>query len=166
MAAALPAQAPIAHDRTLQKPLPRPLLGRLLVLIAAVLWSTNGLFVKSGVFDDWPPDVRGTLLAFWRALFAGLLLLPAVRRPRWEWRLAPMALAFTGMNVAFLQSMTLTTAANAIWLQSTAPLWVFLWSLAVNRAGRNPRDLVPVLCGLAGAVIILYSFTLPAKMRS
>jgi drug/metabolite transporter (DMT)-like permease len=129
--------------------------GRLCVLAAAVMWSTNGLFVKSTVFDDWPVDERGTLLAFWRALFAGSLLLPAVRKPRWDPRLVPMALSFTLMNVTFLQSMTLTTAANAIWLQSTAPLWVFLVGLIAYRMVREPRDLAPVLCGLAGAAIIV-----------
>jgi drug/metabolite transporter (DMT)-like permease len=132
------------------------------VISAALLWSTNGLFVKSHVFDDWPQDVRGTLLAFWRALFAGMLLLPAVRKPRWDWRLVPMALAFTAMNVTFLQSMTLTMAANAIWLQSTAPLWVFLFSLTLYRDARDSRDLVPLVCGLAGAAVIL-SFELRAN---
>ena len=121
----------------------------------ALLWSTNGLFVKSTVFDDWPQDVRGTLLAFWRAAFAGMLLLPAVRKPKWDKRLVPMALAFTAMNVTFLQSMTLTTAANAIWLQSTAPLWVFLFSLTVYRDVRDLRHLIPLVCGLVGAGTIL-----------
>jgi drug/metabolite transporter (DMT)-like permease len=129
--------------------------GRIYVLLAALLWSTNGLFVKSHVFDDWPIDERGTLLAFYRALFAGALLLPAVRKPRWDVRLVPMALAFTAMNATFLQSMTLTTAANAIWLQSTAPLWVFLFGLTLYRDVRDPRDLVPLAFGLAGAATIL-----------
>lgn len=135
--------------------------GRLCVACAALLWSTNGLFVKSTVFEDWPLETRGTLLAFYRALFAGALLLPAVRRPRWDLRLVPMALAFTAMNITFLQSMTLTTAANAIWLQSTAPLWVFLYSLTLYRDARDPRDLVPLVFGLAGAGVIL-SFELRA----
>lgn len=136
--------------------------GRLFILAAAVMWSTNGLFVKSTVFADWPQDTRGTLLAFYRALFAGLLVLPAVRKPRFDVRLVPMALAFTGMNVAFLQSMTLTTAANAIWLQSTAPLWVFLFGLTLYRDVRDPRDLIPLAFGLAGAATIL-SFELRAN---
>ncbi|MBI2826251.1 MAG: EamA family transporter [Planctomycetia bacterium] len=136
--------------------------GRLSILAAAVMWSTNGLFVKSAVFADWPQDTRGTLLAFYRALFAGLLVLPAVRKPRFDVRLVPMALAFTAMNVAFLQSMTLTTAANAIWLQSTAPLWVFLFGLTLYRDPRDPRDLIPLVFGLAGAATIL-SFELRAN---
>jgi DME family drug/metabolite transporter len=129
--------------------------GRLCILLAAMLWSTSGLFVKSTVFDDWPQLERGTLLAFWRALFAGTILLPAVRQPRWDWRLVPMALAFTAMNITFLRSMTLTTAANSIWLQSTAPLWVFVFGLTLYRDVRDPRDLVPLVFGLAGAGTIL-----------
>ncbi|HEX4148735.1 MAG TPA: EamA family transporter [Pirellulales bacterium] len=134
----------------------RPAAGRLLILAAAVLWSSNGLFVKSPLFDDWPAETRGLLLAFWRALFASLALVPAVRRPQFRWGLVPMALAFTAMSFAFLQSMTLGTAANAIWLQSTAPLWVFVFTLCIYREPLHGRDLWPLAAGLAGTGLILY----------
>ena len=53
--------------------------GRLLILIAAIMWSTSGFFAKSPLFSDWPLTADGTpvggpLLAFWRALFACLVL--------------------------------------------------------------------------------------------
>ena len=131
------------------------LAGRASVLAAALLWSSSGLFVKSHLFDDWPLAQRGILLAFWRALFAGLVLLPWVRRPRWNWRMLPMTLSFTGMNICFLKSMTLTTAANAIWLQCTAPLWVFLWGCTLGRERATRADAVPLCCGLAGTGLIL-----------
>lgn len=99
--------------------------GRLLVIAAATLWSTSGFFAKSPFFEDWPLEIRGPLLAFWRATFATVILLPMVRGVRWSWWMAPMALAFAGMNFTYLKAMTLTSAANAIWLQSTAPIWVF-----------------------------------------
>jgi len=99
--------------------------GRLLVLAAGVLWSSSGLFVKLHAFDDWPLAQRGICLAFWRAVFAALVLAPHIRRPRWRWELVPLTLAFAAMNGTYLTSMTLTTAANAIWLQSTCPFWVF-----------------------------------------
>lgn len=130
--------------------------GRLWIVAAALLWSTSGLFAKAPAFDDFPPESRGVLLAFWRALFAGLLLLPLVRGPRWRPGLVPMTLSFAGMNATFLISMTLTTAANAIWLQSTAPLWVFVlgWCWGVDVIQR--RDLVPLLFGGLGVGVILY----------
>lgn len=129
--------------------------GRLCIVVAAVLWSCSGLFVKN-LFDDWPEDRRGILLAFWRALFAGLLILPAVRRPRWNWRMLPMGLCFSAMSVLYLQSMTLTTAANAIWLQSTAPFWIFLIGLWLRSEPRQRGDTIPLVAGALGVGLILY----------
>jgi DME family drug/metabolite transporter len=130
-------------------------LGRLLVLAAALLWSTSGLFAKAPLFDDWPAGERGMLLAFWRAAFAGVLLLPAVRRPTLTWRLVPATLAFAGMNVAYLSAVSLTTAANAIWLQSTAPFWVIAagwigWRHPLGSAQRAALALIA-----AGMAVIL-----------
>lgn len=129
--------------------------GRWLIVAAAVMWSSSGLFVKAPLFDDWPAETRGALLAFWRALFAGLLLLPAVRRPRWTMGLVPLCLAFAAMNVSYLTAMTLTTAANAIWLQSTAPWWVFLAGVLFLREPFMPAERVPLVIGGLGLAIIL-----------
>ena len=129
--------------------------GRLLVAIAAVLWSSSGLFAKATIFESWSLETRGTLLAFWRALFAGLLILPAVRSPRLRFKLLPMAIAFAAMNVVYLRSMTLTTAANAIWLQSTAPWWVFLYGSVMLREKTFGRDLIPLGFGMLGVGTIL-----------
>ena len=78
---------------------PGKLVGRLLVVAAALMWSTSGLFAKAPYFDVWPEDVRGPLLAFWRAAFATLVLVPLVRRPRWTPLLVPMTVAFTVWSV-------------------------------------------------------------------
>lgn len=132
--------------------------GRWLVAAAAILWSSSGLFAKSHLFDDWSPQSRGPQLAFWRALFAGLWLLPLVRtRPRslpWR-RMTPMMLAFGGMNLTYLTAMTLSTAANAIWLQSTAPWWVFVLGLLVWGQRLERREAAPLALGAAGVGLIL-----------
>ncbi len=132
--------------------------GRWLIAAAAVLWSSSGLFAKSHLFDDWPIATRGPQLAFWRALFAGLSLLPLVRRPQQPLplpRMAPMALAFAGMNLTYLSAMILTTAANAIWLQSTAPWWVFVLGLLVWREPWSPREMGPLALAAVGVGVIL-----------
>jgi DME family drug/metabolite transporter len=130
--------------------------GRLLIVLAAVLWSSSGLFAKAPLFGDWPSDVRGPLLAFWRALFAGLLLLPWVRGPRFTVQLIPLGALFTVMNVTYLSAMTLTTAANAIWLQCTAPWWVFLVGVVVLRQPFPTTERLPLVIGGAGLAIILW----------
>ncbi len=129
--------------------------GRLWIVAAAVMWSSSGLFAKAPLFEVWPPETRGVLLAFWRALFAGLLLLPAVRRAKWDAGLIPLCLTFALMNVTYLSAMTLTTAANAIWLQSTAPWWVFLVGVVVLRQPFARRERVPLVIGGLGMAIIL-----------
>ncbi len=130
--------------------------GRLWIVLAAVMWSSSGLFAKAPIFESWPPETRGILLAFWRALFAGLLLLPAVRRPQWDVKLIPLCASFAIMNVSYLSAMTLTTAANAIWLQSTAPWWVFLAGVAFFREPFSRLERVPLVIGGVGLAIILW----------
>jgi drug/metabolite transporter (DMT)-like permease len=125
------------------------------VLAAALMWSTGGLFAKLPVWDDWDLAVRGSLFAFWRAFFAALVLAPTIRRPRMSRLLLPLALIFTVMNVTYLVSMTQTTAANAIWLQSTAPWWVFLLSISLFRERVARRELIPLVFGGLGVGTIL-----------
>ncbi len=129
--------------------------GRLWVVAAAVLWSTSGLFVKSTMFLDWSSDVRGVRLAFWRALFAGLLLIPAVRRPRMRWLMLPMVFCFAGMNMAYLSAMSVGSAANAIWLQYTAPLWVMIYGTLVLKEPFTRRNAVSAAFLVLGLLTIL-----------
>ena len=129
--------------------------GRLLIVVAALLWSTGGFFAKAPVFLVWEETARGPLLAFWRSVFAALVLLPLVRRPRWRPGLLPLSLAFSAMNVTYMSAVALTTAANAIWLQSTAPWWVFLISVTVLREPIVRRELLPLAFAVAGVGTIL-----------
>jgi drug/metabolite transporter (DMT)-like permease len=125
------------------------------MVAAVLLWSLSGLFAKSAAFSDWPAEHRGLLLGFWRAAFAGLLLLPFARQIRWKWSLVPMSLSFAVMNASYLSAMVLTTAANAIWLQATAPLWVLLFCIAGGRSRVRRMDLVFAALCVGGMAIIL-----------
>lgn len=123
-----------------------------LVLSAAILWSTSGLFVKAPYFAGWP----GPVLAFWRALFACVVLLPLVRQARWSWKLLPMTALFAGMNYAYLSAMAEGSAANAIWLQCTAPVWVLLVGVFVFGERAIWRDWLLVAFVAAGVGVILF----------
>ena len=120
---------------------------RLLVLAAAVLWSTGGAGIKLCSLPAWQ-------IAGGRSLVAALALLafvPAARAlPSRRTLLVAVAYAFT--VVLFVLATKLTTAANAIFIQDTAPLWVLLLSpwLIGERATRGELLSVPVfLAGLA-----------------
>ncbi len=125
--------------------------GRILILIAAVLWSSSGFFAKADVFAGWP----GPLLAFWRAAFALTILVPFVRRPQWSLWLIPMTLCFIGMNWAYLTAMTTGRAATAIWLQCTAPLWVLIVGVTFFKEKLLRSDLFLMGFGCAGVALIL-----------
>ncbi|MEM7314546.1 MAG: DMT family transporter, partial [Planctomycetota bacterium] len=129
--------------------------GRVLVILAAVLWSTSGLFAKAPFLEAWPPAERGMVLAFWRTLFASLALLPFIGRPVWTWRLVPATVSFALMNISFLLAMTCTTAANAIWLQYTAPAFVFLGGVLFLGERVVRGDITMVVLGMVGVLIIL-----------
>ncbi len=129
---------------------------RLAVLAAALLWSLSGALAKHPAFDVWPEETRGTLLAFWRAVFAAMVLVPMIRRPRWHPILVPLTLAFALMSLSYMTAMSRTTAANAIWLQATAPWWVFLFSVALFREPIVRNDLVPLAFAVLGVGTILW----------
>lgn len=131
--------------------------GRLLVLAAALLWSTSGLFVKSPPLEAIPQAERGPLLACFRTLFAAGCLLPFVRPSQIRWRpgLVPMVVSFTLMNVLFLTAMTRTTAAAAIFLQYTSTAWAFGfgWFFLAEPISRG--NAVAALCAVAGIAWIV-----------
>jgi drug/metabolite transporter (DMT)-like permease len=120
---------------------------RLLLLAAAVLWSSAGAVIKLSSLDAWQ-------LAGGRALVATVFLALAVpsarRRPTGPLLAVAVAYAFT--TVLFVLANKLTTAANAIFLQDTAPLWVLLaspWVLG-ERPSRGELLSIPVFgAGLA-----------------
>src|SRR5260370_42087888 len=110
--------------------------GRLLIIFAAVLWSLSGIFkcilkdATSLRLGDGPVD--DLAIAFYRPFFAGLFLLLTVRRQAISFRpmMAAMIACFAAMNITFVLALTGGTAANAILLQYTAPLWIYLAGLA------------------------------------
>lgn len=151
-----PASSPAERDHARRQ----KLQSRLCILAAAVLWSTSGFFVKAPLFDAWPKEidgwpVRGPLLAFWRTSFASVILFPLVRRPRWTVKLVPTTLVFAAMSVSYLTAMTKTSAANAIWLQNTAPVWIFLVGAFVLGDVVHRRDWWLLGFGVAGVGVIL-----------
>jgi drug/metabolite transporter (DMT)-like permease len=85
------------------------------------------------------------------AAVAIVALVPAARRG-WSWRVLPAGLAYASMLLLFVSATKLTTAANAIFLQSTAPLWVLLLGpvLLKERARRSDLAFAAVVgVGLA-----------------
>jgi drug/metabolite transporter, DME family len=151
---------------------PSPTQARLYVLAAALLWSTSGAFTKvltqNTVFGLNEPRIEGFAvqgfaeplplqIAFYRAVFAGLLLVPSLKLRSLTVRgsMIVMGIFFVIMNVTFLSAMALGTAANAILLQYSAPLWVYLAGILWLGEKPQARSTIAMWLGMAGIGIIV-----------
>lgn len=121
--------------------------GRLLILAAALLWSLAGVFIKF-------LDLHPLSIVFYRSLFASLVFVPFVQRSQLQVSPAIVVsvLSYTAAISAFVAANKLTTAANAIVLQYTAPVFVFLftrliWGEKISKL--NGGALVVAMLGVA-----------------
>ena len=138
-------------------------VGTLLLLSAAALWSLNGVLIKY-LHDQ---GMSAMAIAASRSLIAGLVLTPfIVKRPRTiqekRW-LAAAVIVFTGMCITFVLSMTRTTAANAIFLQYTAPAWVFLLSPFVTGDRATGPQTTAMILAFFGVTIIFWDQYAPGQ---
>lgn len=129
--------------------------GRFQIVLAALMWSTSGFFAKAPWFDAWPTETRGLLLAFWRSFFACLILVPMIRRPRFQWQMIPMVVCFATMVWSFMTAMVHGPAANTIWLQYLSPAWVLIAGVFLLKEKVTPADFRMFGFCLAGVVLIL-----------
>ena len=103
------------------------------IVLAAILWSLQGML---GKLNTWNP----LYLSGFRAIFAGITIemyrrsfYPSKNKINW---LAAMAVAITG--ILFLSANNLTTAANAVVLQYTMPVFVIFlrWFQTKKKPGK------------------------------
>lgn len=122
------------------------------LLLAAVLWSLSGVFIKSPLLNSLPVESSGPILACWRALGAGAFLLPFVpfRKVRFRAGLIPMVVAFTVMNLLFITAMTRTTAAASIFLQYTATVWAAFIGYFVLKERVTRSTLIAMVGAISG----------------
>lgn len=124
-----------------------PLLARLELVAAAVLFSTGGAAIKATTLTGWQ-------VACFRSGVAAVTLyalLGAARRG-WSRRTLAVGCAYAGTMVLFVLANKLTTAANAIFLQDTAPLYLLLlgpWLLGEPVRRGDLKLMAAVAAGIA-----------------
>ena len=124
---------------------------RLLLLTAAFLFSTGGAAIKACALTSWQ-------IACFRsgiAAFSVAVMLPEARRIRRP-RIFAVGLAYAATLVLFVLATKLTTSAQAIFLQSTAPLYLLFLAPLVLQERLERSQLVMVAVVAAGAVLLLF----------
>ncbi len=117
------------------------------MLVAATLWSSGGLLIK---LVSWNP----VAIAGLRSLIAVLILLVFFRHSRLSWSFYQIggAVAYAVTVTLFVVATKLTTAANAILLQYTAPIYVALlgaWFLGESTQWFDWITILVVIGGMA-----------------
>jgi drug/metabolite transporter (DMT)-like permease len=109
------------------------------LVATAVLWSTAGVIVKS---VSWNPGAIVSYRSFWSGLTLVILLrirggldLSWPTPPQWGG-----ALSLALLSCCFVGATKLTTAANAILMQYTAPVWVALLAPLFLQEKTSRRD--------------------------
>lgn len=124
---------------------------KLWVLAAALLFSTGGTAIKFSGLSSWQ-------IASFRSAIAVVLL--SILMPRWRvWWRPPSLLvgvAFGATLVLFVTANTLTTAANAIFLQYSAPLYVLLLGPRLLGEVNRPRDFGLIVVLATGMLLLFF----------
>lgn len=120
----------------------------LLLVITAILWSLGGVLIKS---IKWNP----VAIAGMRSGIAAIVLLIVLKKPKITWSFAQIgaALAYSGTVILFVMANKATTAANAILLQYTAPIYVALFGAWILKEKTKVLDWVMILTVLGGMAL-------------
>ena len=130
------------------------------LLLAALLWSTGGLFIK---WVNW----NGMAISGVRSLISALVIGVAFRRDlkiTWSGTQLLCAVAYALTVSLFVVANKLTTAANAILLQYTAPVHVALLSAWLLKERITLRDWLTITAVLTGMVMFFFEQMSPGSL--
>lgn len=120
----------------------------LLIAAAAALWSIGGLLIKN--INAHPLAIAGT-----RSAIAALIMLIYVKKPKFNWSFPQLAaaIAYSMTVITFVAANKYTTAANAIVIQYTAPIYVALFGAWLLKEKPKPVDWATIVVVFGGMVL-------------
>jgi DME family drug/metabolite transporter len=133
------------------------LSGRLQVIAAALLFSTGGAAIKAASFTSWQVAAYRSGLA---AAFLALVAFGA--RPERQWRVWALYVAYAATLISFVTANKLTTAAHAIFLQSTAPVYLLILGPLLLHEPIRSADLAALLLMAAAMALFFVGSPAPA----
>ena len=121
----------------------------LFLVLASLLWSMGGILLKL-------VQLNPIALAGIRSLISAGVILIYLRKPKINWSLPQVgaAAAYAAMVIAFVAANKMTTAANAILLQYTAPIFVAILSYWLLSEKISWKDWLTI--GAVGAGMVLF----------
>lgn len=117
-----------------------------LVLFAVLLWSTAGIFIKLTTLNAFHVNLG-------RALFAAItvgIFITIRKQLKFDWFIIFISLFYAATLSAFVYANKNTTAANAIFLQYTAPIYILIFAPLILKEKFQWTDLITVIVCIAG----------------
>ncbi len=141
------------------KDLPEHKKGLLAVLAAAMLWSTGGLFIKLVTLD-------AMQISFFRCVWAAIVFAVIFRKQVFYANLFTFinAFSYAAVLILFVLSNKMTTAANAIFLQYTAPIYVLIFEPVINKTNYEKINIVTIIICFIGMLLFFIGEISPGHM--
>lgn len=114
--------------------------GILAVVIAALLWSTGGIFIKL-------ITLNALQLSCLRSVFAAIVFVVLFKKKLLEVNGFTFinATFYSAILILFVIATKMTTAANAIFLQYTAPIYVLIFEPLINKTKYEFINIVTII---------------------
>jgi drug/metabolite transporter, DME family len=122
--------------------------GIIAVLIAAVLWSSGGILIKL-------VTLHPMQISFFRGIFAALVFAIIFRKKAFIFNGMTFVngIFYAGILILFVIATKLTTAANAIFLQYTAPIYVLVFEPIINKTEFKRINVITIFICFVGMIL-------------
>lgn len=127
----------------------------LIMVLTSVLWSSGGILIK--LVSVSPLAVSGL-----RSLIAAAIIFLYLKKPKFTWGSYQVmgAVSYAAMAVTFVAATRLTTAANAVLLQYTAPIYVAILGSIILKEKVAAKDVIAIVITFVGIIMFFAdSFT-------
>jgi drug/metabolite transporter (DMT)-like permease len=134
--------------------------GILAIISAALLWSTGGLFIKLISLDAYQ-------LSFYRSIFSALTFVLLFRKKVLVFNLPVFlnGIFYAGILILFVVATKLTTAANAIFLQYTAPIYVLIFEPLLLKTKLKAVNVISVFIAFLGITLFFVGEISPSHLE-
>ncbi|MBP9192606.1 MAG: DMT family transporter [Ignavibacteria bacterium] len=129
--------------------------GLIYISMAALLWSSGGLFIRILTLDAFQ-------ISFYRSLIAAItiIVITSTRKQKLSFQFDLISvlcsLSYSLILILFVVAAKLTTIANAIFLQFTAPIYLLFLEPVFLRTKFEKKNLIALIFCLAGMVLFFF----------
>lgn len=133
----------------------------LLMAICAILWSIAGIFIK---LISWNPLLIAGSRSLIAAAVLGLFMMMTGRKFKINRYSIISGIGLAGCLLCFVTANKLTTAANAIVLQYTAPIFIVIMSAVLFKKKMLASEIAVVLVTTVGIALFFFDQLSPGSV--